>query len=241
VIKAILFDLDNTLLDNDIDTFISTYVAAMSEHVSVVVPGDFFISHMLRATEAMVANVDPHRTNQEVFDAAFFPAIGHSRQELEPILDDFYANRFPEIKSLTQPMPEARALVEWAFDQGLQVVVATNPLFPRTAIEQRLAWAQVPVDAFAYDLVTSYETMHAAKPNPAYYLEIARRLDRQPEECLMVGDEWERDIAPALSIGMEAYWIVDLAREIPSLQSSPTGQGSLADFSQWVQQRVSQE
>ena len=110
MIKALLFDLDNTLLDNEIDTFISTYVAAMSEHVSDIMRGDLFIAQMLRATEAMVANVDPDRTNQEVFDAAFFPAIGHTRQELEPVLDDFYANRFPEIESLTRPRPEARSL-----------------------------------------------------------------------------------------------------------------------------------
>ncbi len=234
-IRALLLDLDNTLLRNDMDIFVPAYLATLSEYIADHFPKEGFIQLLMRATNEMLANTDPNRTNMEVFDAAFFPAIGRSRQELEPLFDEFYATRFPLLRSLTQPDPSARPLVEWAFVQGFQVAIATNPLFPRTAVEQRLEWAGVPVEEFPYDLVTTYEVMHAAKPHAAYYLEIANRLGRQVEECLMVGDDWRMDIQPALSVGMKAYWIAGPQQSPPTETAALLGIGSLAEFSRWVQ------
>jgi len=234
MIRALLFDLDNTLLRNDMDRFIPAYLAALSRHMAPLFAPDPFIRHLMRATEAMVADTDPWRTNMEVFDAVFFPSLGRSRQELEPLFEDFYVHHFPRLRELTRPDPAARPLVEWAFAQGYQVAVATNPLFPRTAIEQRLAWADVPVSDFPYHWITSYENMHAAKPHPAYYLEIAQRLDRLSEQCLMIGDDWLMDIRPALEIGMSAFWIAAPDQPSPAEEPAPTGQGSLADFGRWL-------
>lgn len=232
--QAILFDLDNTLLENPIDHFIPTYISALGEHVAGHVDREVFVKELMRGTEAMVANRDPNRTNKEAFDAVFFPAIGRTPEELGPVLEDFYARRFPELRGVSRPKPTARPLMEWVFEHGFQVVIATNPLFPRTAVEDRLAWAGVPVDAFDYDLITTYEDMHAAKPNGGYYLEIAQRLGRPPGECLMVGDEWEQDIEPALGVGMTAYWIAEPDQEAPSNDSGLVAQGSLSDFYLWI-------
>lgn len=235
MIRAILMDLDNTLLENDMERFVPTYLSALGEYLSDLFPPETLIRHLLRATDAMVANTDPDCTNLEAFSTAFFPSLGRSREELEPLFAQFYAERFPHLRRLTKPVPAARPVLEWAFARRFQVAIATNPLFPPTAIEQRLAWAGTPADEFAFDLITSYDIMHAAKPHPAYFLEIAAKLGRRPEECLMVGDDWRMDIHPALSTGMSAYWIADAGSETPSGEPDPTGQGSLADFAQWAQ------
>ncbi|MGD1991863.1 MAG: HAD-IA family hydrolase [Anaerolineae bacterium] len=237
-VRAILFDLDNTLLENPIEQFIPAYISALGEHAAGHVDRDTFVAELLRATDAMIANRDPNQTNKEVFDDLFFPAVGRTQEELGPVLEDFYAHRFVELRVVSRPKPIARPLMEWVFDQGFQVVIATNPLFPRIAVEERLAWADVPVDEFDYDLITTYEHMHAAKPHGAYYLEIARHLGRRPEECLMVGDEWDRDIQPALDVGMGAFWIAEPDQEPPADDPGPVARGSLADFYVWVTGRV---
>ncbi|MFB2351719.1 HAD family hydrolase, partial [Priestia megaterium] len=72
------------------------------------------------------------------------------------------------MQSVTQVRPEAVDFVDWAFAQGYTIAIATNPLFPRTAIEQRLAWAKLPVDKYPFKIVSSYEGFHFAKPNPAF-------------------------------------------------------------------------
>lgn len=61
----------------------------------------------------------------------------------------FYETEFSQLRAATVMRPAAADLVSTAIDQGCAVVVATNPLFPRTAIEQRLDWAGVPDDAEA--------------------------------------------------------------------------------------------
>lgn len=237
MIRAILFDLDNTLLENSMETFVPAYLGLLGEFIAPHYPQpDAFIRHLLRATDAMMANAGSERTNQEVFDAAFFPAIGRTREEMEPLFAEFYATRFPRLRSLTHPIPAARPLMEWLFARGYQVAIATNSLFPRTAIEQRLAWAGVPVEEFPYHFVASYEVMHATKPHPAYFLEIAGVLGRAAEECLVVGDEWRMDILPALETGMHAYWICEAGAKPPADGPTPDGWGTLADFAKWIRE-----
>ncbi len=187
MIRAVLLDLDNTLLENDMEQFIPAYLGLLGRFIADHYPPDAFIRHLMRATDAMMANNGSERTNRDVFDAAFFPAIGRTREEMEPLFEEFYATHFPTLRALTRPVRIARPLMEWLFRQGFQVAIATNPLFPRTAIDQRLAWAGVPVEEFPYHLITSYEVMHASKPHLAFFAEVARGLGRTPEECMMVG------------------------------------------------------
>ena len=233
MLKAILFDLDDTLLGNSMDTFVPAYFQALTRYMARLIPPERLVAELLRCTKAMEANDGTGPTNEECFATAFFPALGHDPDKLEPIFERFYAREFPKLRALTRTLPQARPLVEWAFERGLQVVIATNPLFPRSPVEQRLEWAGVPVTEFDYALVTTYENMHATKAHPAYYSEILARLDRQPGECLMVGDDWGRDIAPAASVGIPVYWIAGQSDAPPTDDPPLVGQGTLADL--WEQ------
>jgi putative hydrolase of the HAD superfamily len=44
--------------------------------------------------------------------------------------------------------------------------------------------------------------MDLRKPDPRFFLHIAEALGRPPEECVMVGDRIDNDIAPARALGM---------------------------------------
>jgi FMN phosphatase YigB (HAD superfamily) len=126
---------------------------------------------------------------------------------------------------VTEYWPAAVELVRTAFSKGLQVVIATNPMFPLPAVETRLAWAGVPSSDFPYDLITTYENMHAVKPHLAYYQEILDKVGSKAENVLMVGDDWRRDIEPASTLGLFTYWI-QLPGTKPPDPTLPTGYGS---------------
>ncbi len=229
-LRALLLDLDDTLIGNSMDTFIPAYFRALEAFVAGVVEPGSFINELLSATRAMDRNDGSGRTNEEVFAAAFYPALGVDRQEMEPLLGRFYNEAFPHLEPLTSPRPAASKIVQWAKGRDLQVVIATNPLFPRTAIEQRMAWGNVGVDRFDYELVTCYENCHATKSSPAYFREIVEHLGRRPEECLMVGDNWGWDVVCAGEAGIPSYWINNDGAEPPEPFVDVVGQGDLDAF-----------
>lgn len=234
MIQAILFDLDDTLLGNKMDSFLPQYFRLLSRHAAALLDKDQFLHHMLSGTNTMMTNTDPTLTNREVFWQAFQQSTGLDPTVVEPHFDQFYREQFPALQSVTEPVSGAVELVQWAFAQGLQVVIATNPLFPRQAIEERLRWANLPHTDYPFALVTSYELMHATKPNPAYYEEILAHLGCRAEQALMVGDDWQNDMVPALALGMASFWLTDGADEVGDT-SQVMGHGSLADLAERLQ------
>ncbi len=236
MLRCLLLDLDDTLLGNPMDRFIPVYFDALTRWAADEVDPDRLIAELLTATRAMGADDDPATTNEEVFAARFYPALGRDRKELEPVFSSFYAERFPELRRLTERRAEAREIVGWARGRGLDVVIATNPLFPRAAIEERLRWAEVAAEEFDYALVTCYENMHATKSSPAYYREILDRVGHRAEDCLMAGDDWRWDVVNAAAAGIRAWWIAeeDAVPPGPEPALDPVGQGPLGAFWGWL-------
>lgn len=232
-VDTLLFDLDDTLLGNDMDSFLPRYFALLGEYA-----GPFFgdaqdlLRELLFGTQAMIRNDDRTRSNREVFWQVFAERTGLDRTEAESFFNRFYDERFPSLEGVTEIRPVAKRIVQRALAEGYQVAVATNPLFPLRAIEQRLAWAGLPVEDHDFALVTSYENMHATKPNPAYYEEILQQIGAAPDSTLMVGDDWKNDVVPAALLGMHVYWISaeDVEPPEPGLIS---GSGTLEDFYHW--------
>jgi HAD superfamily hydrolase (TIGR01549 family) len=233
--KAILFDLDDTLLDNNLEIFVPPLAQAMVQYFGAYVPAETARSALWNGYDAMDANAGTTRSNKEVFVEVFCSATGMQPDELDRHWEEFYAREFPKLAVLTHRLPEARPLVAWAIQKAYQVVIATGMQTPRIAVEQRLARAGVPVTDFAYAFITTWDNLHASKPHPAYYQEIVAKVQRQPAECLMVGDGWEHDIVPATSVGIPSYWI-ETGRTVPTSNALLVGQGTLAELFAWLRE-----
>lgn len=233
-ITTLLFDLDDTLLGNDIQRFLQPYLRSFAAHVSGLVEPQIFVSRLLAGTQAMIDNRNPRRTLLEVFNDAFYPGLGITADQMTPYVNSFYAERFPALRSETTQIPAARETVRWALESGLQLVVATNALFPRSAILQRLDWAGVGADEFSYSLITTIEFMHFAKPQPEYFAEVLALTECRPEEVLMIGNDWSQDITPAAAMGIHTYWIAPRSSQFPANHAKPVGTGPLADFLNWA-------
>lgn len=226
-LRAVLFDLDGTLLDSNMEYFLPHYFQRLSARMVHLAPPKEFIAHLLQATEVMVAN-DGRATNEEVFAAAFYPFAGLTQAELEPLFLDFYAHDFPKLQEVTRRRPEARSVVQLTFASGYDVAITTNPLFPETAIRQRMAWAGV--DDFPFRWVTTYENSHYCKPNHSYWAEVCSQLGYPPEKCLVVGDE-HMDMVAA-HIGCPTYLVTSPSTALRPDTPEPTYRGSLAELAE---------
>jgi FMN phosphatase YigB (HAD superfamily) len=231
VTPTLLLDLDDTLLVNDINTFLPVYLQRLSGQLADLAEPQHLIASLLAATQHMVQNTRPDCTLKEVFDAAFYPALNLEAAPLQPRIAQFYAEVFPSLRELTRPNPGAVTLVETALGRGWQVAVTTNPLFPRTAILQRLAWAGLPLERYPFALVTSYEDFHFAKPDPAFYAEVLGRLGWPEGPIVIVGDSLENDIQAAAALGVRAFWLPTPSAD---LTESDAPQGRLDDVLPWI-------
>jgi FMN phosphatase YigB (HAD superfamily) len=230
---TLLLDLDDTLLNTNMDTFIPAYYRGLAAALADKVAPEVMIPALMSATKAMMQNLDPALTLREVFDAHFFPSLALDRSALQERIDHFYDDVFPKLGSLTSPIPEAVRLVEWAFEQGHRVVIATNPLFPLKAIQHRLRWAGLPPDKYPFAMVTSYETFHFTKETVAYYPEMLAQLGWPDDPAVMVGDDMEREVKPTQAAGLPVYWV----RNNGGGLAEPIGvpQGTLESFRGWLE------
>jgi FMN phosphatase YigB (HAD superfamily) len=216
------------------DDFIPVYFQALSGFLNDRVEPELMLSALISGTRKMMANNDPSCTLQQTFDADFFPKIGLSRDEFQLQIDLFYEKVFPTLNYLTNPWPDAVELVEWALSQGVRLAVATNPLFPLSAIHHRMRWAGLPPEEIPFIVVSAYETFHFSKPNPAYFAEVLGRMGWPDGPVVMVGDDPERDLPGSNALGLATYWINVVDVDSPD-GIKLAGRGSIGDLRPWLE------
>jgi FMN phosphatase YigB (HAD superfamily) len=202
-LRGILFDLDGTLLDLDLGVFLKRYFFALGSAASPHFPGIDFMGTVLASTSAM-QRPHPGLTNKEVFDQDFRTRTGVELADHRELLDAFYREIFPKLGDGYGPAAGGRCAIEAARGLGLKVAVATQPIFPAAAIAHRLAWAGL--SDVRFDAITTYETMGACKPLPAYFEQTAAMIGCEPEACMMVGDDRSLDL-PAADVGMRTFYV----------------------------------
>lgn len=232
---TLLLDLDDTLLSNDINTFLPAYLKALGRHMASYVAPERMVRQLLAATQVMVANNVPGRTLEKTFDEAFYPPLGLEKEAMRPVLEDFYENIFPSLQPLTQPRPEAIRMVEAALAKGHTLVVATNPIFPRKAILHRLCWAGLPSEQVPFALITDYSRFHFAKPNPAFFAEILAQLGWPDQPAVVIGNSLPDDLLPAAQLGLPVFWVNEQPEPLPADLHSLSDQGSMASVFDWVE------
>lgn len=234
-IKAILFDLDGTLLPMDQDLFMKCYFGALA---AKLVPLDYdkdtLVANVWAGTKAMVMN-DGSKTNEDAFWDTFCALVGKDCRVDMPVFDSFYRNEFSAAKNACQPTPAAKEVVDLIKASGKRLILATNPLFPAVATENRIGWAGLAKEDF--ELITTYENSSYCKPNPKYYVEILEKTGLKPEECLMVGNNAEEDMI-AESLGMKVFLLTDCLINEKHADISKYPQGGFEELKTFLQAQI---
>jgi FMN phosphatase YigB (HAD superfamily) len=230
---TLLIDLDDTLLLNPMETFIPAYLDLLSEHLSNFVEPGKTVEQLLRATTQMSQNKRPDCTLKEIFDSHFYPSLQINQEDVREALDEFYREIFPGLKRLTRPRPGAGEFLAEAITRRYSLAIATNPLFPETAIQQRIRWAELPYDGFPFTIVPSYETFHFAKPDPAYIAELMAKIGWPEGSVVMVGNDATLDISPAIGLGVNAFWAPVDEDELGIDIAAGTGKDDISKFFDW--------
>lgn len=204
--KVVLFDLDGTLLPMNQDVFVGRYLKELGiKGAELGYGAQELVQIVLAGLEVMIAN-DGTMTNEERFWELFMATYGGERKKHTEVFENFYQNEFSRVADGTSPTPLANEAIQVLKPKGYELVLATNPIFPKVATLERMRWAGL--DPRDFSLITTFENSTFAKPNLDYYREILTKLEARPEECLMVGNDVQEDISVA-ELGMDVFLVTD--------------------------------
>jgi FMN phosphatase YigB (HAD superfamily) len=206
MIKAILFDLDGTLLPMDQDKFIQGYIGRMCVKMAPYGYDPQLLSKAIwKGTAAMIKN-DGTESNETVFWNTFSPYFGKDCRLDDPLFREYYQTDFQKVQGDCGFDPRAAEAITEIKALGYRLVLATNPLFPAIATYSRVKWAGLNPEDF--ELITTYENSRHCKPNPEYYRDILATLDLKSEDCVMVGNDVSEDMITE-QLGMRTFLMTD--------------------------------
>lgn len=201
MIQTILFDLDNTLILFDEVKFFKAYIKKVAPLMEDIIPPHQLWKMVLDATKAVLHN-NGQLTNKEVFNQTFSRRLKDQTEEIWNRFIHFYQNEFDTLRTLVRVNQGVSDIFSLLFKKNFKIVIASNPFWPRVAMEKRMGWAGVTKEQVC--LITHMENMHFCKPRLEYYQEICQIINEDPKNCLMVGDDPMNDMV-AGQIGMKTY------------------------------------
>lgn len=205
-IKFVFWDLDGTLLPMNQELFIKTYFDRLVKRLAT----HGYDPELLRkaiwsGTAAMMKN-NGEKRNEAIFWEKLTEIYGEKIRNDFPLFETFYKTEFDGIREVCGYNPQAAETVQNLQRMNLRMVLATNPLFPAIATEKRIGWAGLAPQDFEF--YTTYENSRYSKPNLNYYRDLLEQLNAKAEECLMVGNDVDDDMA-AKKIGMQVFLLTD--------------------------------
>lgn len=204
--NTVIFDLDGTLLPMDQEQFIQIYFKELAKRAGSFgyMPEDMQKAVWI-GTKAMLEN-DGRMTNEERFWKSFVKIFGEEVRAMESEFYKFYLNEFSKAKIATTPTPLSNKSVKILKEKGYKVALATNPLFPRIATLTRMEWAGL--DPQDFEIITTYENSSFCKPKLEYYKDVLEGLGKNPNECIMIGNDVNEDMCVE-ELGMDTFLLTD--------------------------------
>ncbi len=191
--NAVIFDLDNTLLDfmKMKEYAVKAAVAGMQEAGLDVDVGEAY-------DRIIEMYVDNGWENQQIFDLYLTEKIGHVDNKL--LAAGIVSYRRAREANL-QVYPNVNSTLSELMKMGIKLAVVSDA--PSREAWMRLYYLNLH---HIFDVVLTYDDTQARKPSPIPFRMALEKLDCAAENTLMVGDWPERDVEGAKQLGMKTIF-----------------------------------
>src|SRR5512136_28806 len=110
MLRAVLFDLDNTLIHIGERQFFQGYIPAVAKVFADVMPGDLFLDRLLSST-GLVLNNDGRMVNVDCFMNGFCAGYEDRRDEFWKRFMRFYETEYDQFRSLASAPAGVREML----------------------------------------------------------------------------------------------------------------------------------
>jgi HAD superfamily hydrolase (TIGR02253 family) len=190
LIKAIVFDLDNTLVD-----FMKMKRRAIEEAIPAMIDAGLKITH--EEANRIIDEIYKEQgiEYQQVFDVFLQRVL--NKVDYKILSAGIVAYRKAREAALI-PYPHVYSTLNKLLKMGIKMGVLSDA--PAKEAWLRLAYLNFH---HIFDTVVTFEDTGVRKPDPAPFIKVLEKLNVNPLETLMVGDWAERDIEGAQNVGMK--------------------------------------
>jgi putative hydrolase of the HAD superfamily len=193
MIKAVVFDLDNTLVD-----FMAMKSRAIDAAINAMIDAGFALTHEEIQSRIDAIYKEKGIEFQSVFDQLLY---GEFKKVDYKILSAGVIAYRKEREAALVPYPHVyKTLVELT-KMGMKLGVVSDA--PAKEAWLRLTYLNLH---HIFDHVVTFEDTGVRKPNPDPFKKILKLLRVEAEESLMVGDWAERDVVGAAKVGMKTVF-----------------------------------
>jgi putative hydrolase of the HAD superfamily len=193
MIKAVVFDLDNTLVD-----FMAMKRMAVEAAIHAMIDAGLGLS-----VDEVRARIDAIYQEkgiefQNVFDQLLYDVF--NKVDYKILSAGIIAYRRAREAALV-PYPHVYMTLTELMKRGLRLGVVSDA-------PAREAWLRLCYLNFhhLFDAVVTFDDSGERKPSPVPFRKILERLNVDPQQALMVGDWAERDVVGAAQVGMKTVF-----------------------------------
>ncbi|MFC1900434.1 HAD family hydrolase [Chloroflexota bacterium] len=199
-IKAVLFDVDDTLFDRN---------TAQKMTLDIIIERLPHVFDIFDTERVMNAFMESDRAVTEAYEAgAPFEGLREARsgiflklldinEDVADTITEIYVRDYPKVNA---SVPGAIELVK-ELSGRFQIGVVSNGL-PDVQYQKL---ESMGISSFVSCVVLS-EELGIRKPDPRIFHHAAGLLQRQPSDCLYVGDSYTSDVIGAKAAGMVSCW-----------------------------------
>ena len=192
--KAVLFDLDGTLLNRDksVELFINQQYERLYKLLSPI-PKEQYVSRFIELDNRGYVWKD--KVYQQLIDEFNIHSV-----TWEELLQDY----LDEFKHHCIGFPHIREMLEKLKNNKIALGMITNGYgqFQKDNIEA------LNIEKY-FDVILISEWEGIKKPNPQIFMNALEKLNVKPSESLFIGDHPENDVRAAQNIGMKGIWKKD--------------------------------
>lgn len=202
MIKSVLIDLDNTLIQNDDKLFAVEFahqLRTFGESHGIHTLDQIFREAIKRIRKETIT----HQTVQERIIQYTSEQTGADDDEIHACYATFY--RTIPLAEFTKPLSGAKDFLQQLLTCNYDVVIATNPMYPRQFAIERMIQGGLEAFIEQISFITHADNMHFLKPTVCYYAELLARTGLEPDQVVMIGDRDDNDILPAKTLGIKGY------------------------------------
>ena len=189
MIKAVIFDLDNTLID-----FMTMKRISCDSAISSMIAAGLNVSKE-KATKELFALYDKYGLEEKTIFQKFLKKLT-KKVDYKILASGIVAYRRVRAGFL-EPYPHVSEVLFELKQRGIKLAIVSDA--PRLKAWIRLVSMKIN---HLFDIVVTFDDTKEMKPSTKPFLVAFKKLRLKPRECLMVGDRPERDIKGAKKLGM---------------------------------------